>query len=99
MEAQIERFAPGFSDVVLARNILGTHDLQDHNPNYLGGDIGAGAMTLRQTVARPRLSAHPYRTALPGVYLCSASTPPGPGVHGMAGFHAAHAALRDRDFA
>lgn len=93
IEAQIERFAPGFRDIILAKNIMGTQDLEDHNPNYLGGDIGGGAMTMRQTIARPRLSANPYRTAIPSVYLCSASTPPGPGVHGMSGFHAAQAAI------
>ena len=93
IESQIERFAPGFRDVILAKNVMGTRDIEDHNPNYIGGDISAGAMTLRQTIARPRITSNPYRTALPGVYLCSASTPPGPGVHGIAGLHAANAAI------
>ena len=93
IESQVERFAPGFHDLILAKNVMGTRDVEDHNPNYLGGDIAAGAMTLRQTIARPRFSSNPYRTAIPGVYLCSASTPPGPGVHGIPGLHAAHAAI------
>lgn len=95
IEAQIERFAPGFRDLVLARHVMGTRDLEDRNANYRGGDIGAGATTMRQLIARPRFSPTPYRTAIPGVYLCSASTPPGPGVHGMSGYHAAHLAIRD----
>ncbi|MEV7023085.1 NAD(P)/FAD-dependent oxidoreductase [Kitasatospora sp. NPDC093558] len=93
---QIERFAPGFRDLVLARNVTTASRLGDHNANYVGGDIAAGAMTLRQTVLRPVPRWDPYATPLPGVYLCSASTPPGPGVHGMAGVHAAHRALRRR---
>ena len=93
IESQIERFAPGFRDLVLARNLMGTHDLESHNPNYRGGDIAAGATSFRQMIARPRFSANPYRTAIPGVYLCSASTPPGPGVHGLCGLHAANAAI------
>ncbi len=94
IESQIERFAPGFRDLVLARNIMSPHDLEAHNSNYRGGDIAAGATTMRQMIARPRFSSNPYRTAIPGVYLCSASTPPGPGVHGMCGFHAAQAAIK-----
>jgi phytoene dehydrogenase-like protein len=89
IEAQIERFAPGFRELVLARSAMGPAEMQAHNPNYVGGDINAGAADLRQTVART-----PYATPLPGVFLCSASTPPGGGVHGMCGFHAATAALR-----
>lgn len=95
IESQIERFAPGFRDLVLARHVLGAHDLEERNANYRGGDIGAGATTMRQLIARPRLSPTPYRTSLPGVYLCSASTPPGPGVHGMAGHHAARLVIQD----
>lgn len=94
--AQIERFAPGFRDVVLHRWVRTATELQGWNPNYVGGDISAGAMSLRQTVFRPVPRWNPYRTPIAGVYLCSASTPPGPGVHGMAGVHAAGHALRDR---
>lgn len=95
--AQVERFAPGFRDLILAKHVQTAATMPAHNPNYVGGDISAGAMTLRQTVFRPAARWNPYRTPLPGVYLCSASTPPGPGVHGMNGLHAAHHALR-REF-
>jgi phytoene dehydrogenase-like protein len=95
IESQIERFAPGFRDCVLARHKMGAADLQKSNSNLAGGDINGGAANLMQLIARPVLSPTPYRTALPGVYLCSASTPPGGGVHGMCGYHAARAALRD----
>ena len=95
IEAQIERFAPGFRDRVLARHLMGPAQLEAWNPNLAGGDISGGALTLWQTLARPVLSATPYRTPLPGVYLCSASTPPGGGVHGMCGFHAARTAFED----
>ncbi len=96
IEAQIERFAPGFGDCVIARSVLGPRDLERHNPNLVGGDVGGGALTLRQAVARPALRLDPYATPLPGVFLCSAATPPGGGVHGMCGFHAARSALRRR---
>ncbi|MER8182295.1 NAD(P)/FAD-dependent oxidoreductase [Kitasatospora sp. NPDC094015] len=92
--AQIERFAPGFRDLVLARRATTAADLAAYNANYVGGDIGAGAMTLRQTVLRPVPALDPYATGVPGLFLCSAATPPGPGVHGMAGLHAAARALR-----
>jgi phytoene dehydrogenase-like protein len=94
IEAQIERFAPGFGELVLARASRGPAQLEAENPNYLGGDIGGGANSIWQTLARPALRANPYATPNPRVYLCSASTPPGGGVHGMCGFHAARAALR-----
>lgn len=93
--AQIERFAPGFRDLVVARHVMTAADEQESNPNYVGGDIAAGAQTLRQTVARPTLRRNPYRTPVPGVYLCSSSTPPGPGVHGRCGELAALSALRE----
>src|SRR6266516_3519905 len=93
MEAQIERFAPGFRDCILARHALNAVDLE--NSNLAGGDISGGATNFAQLIARPILSPTPYRTPLPGVYLCSASTPPGGGVHGMCGYHAARVALRD----
>ncbi len=95
IESQMERYAPGFSDLVLGRHVMGTHAFEEHNANYKGGDIGAGLTSMRQLIARPRFGPTPYRTGLPGVYLASAATPPGPGVHGMAGFHAARLALRD----
>ena len=95
IESQIERFAPGFRDSVLARHKSSVVDLEKSNANLTGGDINGGAANLRQLIARPILSATPYRTPLPGVYLCSASTPPGGGVHGMCGYNAARAALRD----
>jgi phytoene dehydrogenase-like protein len=95
IEAQIERFAPGFRELVLARTSASASQSERRNPNYLGGDINAGAATLRQTVFRPTISLHPYNTPIRGVYLCSSSTPPGGGVHGMCGEGAARAALRD----
>ena len=95
IEAQIERFAPGFRDRVLARSVTTAADMERYNPGYVGGDIGAGANTLRQTLGRPALRRNPYRTPLGGVYLCSGSTPPGGGVHGMCGLWAARTALRD----
>ncbi|MDX6484930.1 MAG: hypothetical protein QOF43_83 [Gaiellaceae bacterium] len=95
IEAQVERFAPGFRERILARSALGTADLEAHNRNLVGGDLNGGLMDLRQLYARPVARRVPYRTPLRGVYLCSASTPPGGGVHGMCGFAAAKAALKD----
>lgn len=95
IEAQIERFAPGFRDLVVARRTATATELGRAQPNCLGGDIAGGAATLRQTLCRPVPRWNPYRTPLRGVYLCSASTPPGAGVHGMCGVHAARTALRD----
>ncbi|MGA5184746.1 phytoene desaturase family protein [Streptomyces pseudogriseolus] len=94
---RIERYAPGFTDTVIAARGVSAAAYESHNPNYPGGDIGAGALTLTQSVFRPTPAWNPYRTPLPGVYLCSASTPPGPSVHGMCGHLAALAALR-REF-
>jgi phytoene dehydrogenase-like protein len=95
IEAQIERFAPGFRDRILARSVRTATDLEHYNPGYVGGDIAGGAATVRQTIIGPALRWNEYRTPLPGVYLCSASTPPGAGVHGMCGVWAARTALRD----
>ncbi len=92
--AQIERFAPGFRDVVVRSFTTTAAELAASNANYVGGDFGGGAVTLGQLLARPVLSTAPWRTPLDGVYLCSASTPPGPGVHGMGGLHAARLALK-----
>jgi len=93
IESQIERFAPGFRSTILARHVFSPADLEHHNANLVGGDIIGGAHTLSQILLRPTPSY--YRTPVRGVYLCSASTPPGGGVHGMCGFHAASTALRD----
>jgi phytoene dehydrogenase-like protein len=95
IEAQIERFAPGFSDLVIGRSTLTAADEERHNPNYVGGDIAGGASTLVQTVFRPTIQWNPYRTPLDDVYLCSASTAPGGGVHGMCGVYAARTVLHD----
>lgn len=94
IESQIERFAPGFHAVVLQRHTMKPADLQRWDANLLGGDVAGGAQDLRQIVARPVPGPNPYATPLKGVYLCSASTPPGGGVHGMCGYWAARAALR-----
>lgn len=91
---QIERFAPGFRDTVLASAGRTAEDMEAYDPNDVGGDIAAGAVSMWQLLKRPVVSTDPWRTPLEGVYLCSASTPPGPGVHGLAGWHAALRALR-----
>jgi phytoene dehydrogenase-like protein len=94
IEVQVERFAPGFRDRILGRSARGPREIEVHNPNCVGGDIAGGLMDLRQSLVRPVSPVEPYATPLRGVYLCSASTPPGGGVHGMCGYHAARAALR-----
>ncbi|WP_026820405.1 phytoene desaturase family protein [Arthrobacter castelli] len=93
--AQLERYAPGFADVVVDSKATTAADLERYNPNYVGGDFSAGKMTVPQLLARPVPSMNPWRTPLDGVYLCSASTPPGPAVHGMCGYLAAERALKD----
>jgi phytoene dehydrogenase-like protein len=95
IEAQIERFAPGFRDLILARSVRTAAGMERYNPNDVGGDVSGGAATLRQTFFRPTARWNPYRTSLRGVYLCSSSTPPGGGVHGMCGDWAARTALAD----
>jgi phytoene dehydrogenase-like protein len=95
IEAQIERFAPGFRDRVLARIAHGPAALERHDENYIGGDINGGAQELTQLFMRPVISLNPYKTPARGIYICSSSTPPGGGVHGLCGFFAAQAALRD----
>lgn len=92
---QIERFAPGFRDTIIATSSLTAVQMEEHNPNYPGGDIAAGMPSLWQLAKRPVLSPDPWRTAIPDVYLCGASTSPGPGVHGMPGWLAARSALRN----
>ncbi len=95
IEAQIERFAPGFRDTILARHTYNTVEMEAYNPNYIGGDINGGVQDLAQHFLRPTPSLNPYRMPTPGLYICSSSTPPGGGVHGMCGYHAAHAVLDD----
>ena len=95
VEAQLERFAPGFCKRVLACRVTTAPQLERFSPVFVGGDVAGGAVTLPQLVARPVLSAVPYRTPVRGVYLCSSSTPPGGGIHGMCGVNAARTALAD----
>jgi phytoene dehydrogenase-like protein len=92
--AQIERFAPGFRDIVVASRCVPAAEMQVHNANYIGGDIGTGSASAYRLFARPRPTIDPYRLGAPGFYLCSAAAPPASGVHGMAGHHAARRALR-----
>jgi len=94
VEAQIERFAPGFKDTILARNVIDPAGLEAYNANYIGGDIAGGATDGLQLLARPTISTRPYRSGAPGLWLCSSSTPPGGGVHGLCGRWAAEDALR-----
>lgn len=96
IEAQIERFAPGFRDLILARHVMSPAAMQSYNANYVGGDINGGAQDIGQLFTRPTLRFPPYTTPVPGLYICSSSTPPGGGVHGMCGYHAARAVLRSR---
>jgi len=93
IEAQIERFAPGFRDCILHRHTMTAPDFEKYNPNYVGGDIGGGVQDLVQIVGRPSLRVTPYAMPAKGMFICSSSTPPGGGVHGMCGYHAARAAL------
>jgi len=95
IEEQIERFAPGFRERIVVRHVQSTTDLAKRNPNYVGGDIVTGANSPRQLVFRPRVTTSPYSLGVPGMYLCSAATPPGAGAHGMCGFNAARVALRE----
>ena len=97
IEAQVERFAPGFRDLVLARHALNPIELERYNANNVGGDIGGGVLDLGQFITRPTVRLDPYATPTRGIYLCSSSTPPGAGVHGLCGYFAARSALR-REF-
>ena len=96
IERQVERFAPGFRDLILARSAMNAADIERHNANYVGGDINGGVQDLRQLFTRPVARPVPYSTPVDGLYICSSSTPPGGGVHGMCGYFAARAALRMR---
>jgi phytoene dehydrogenase-like protein len=95
IETQIERYAPGFRDVILAKHTMDTVQMEEYNPNYIGGDINGGVIDLGQLFTRPALRYSPYKTSEKGMYICSASTPPGGGVHGMCGYYAAKKALKD----
>jgi phytoene dehydrogenase-like protein len=95
IEAQVERFAPGFRECILARHTMDTTQMEAYNPNYIGGDINGGNLDIGQLFTRPALRRSAYRTSARGIYLCSASTPPGGGVHGMCGYHAARRVLKD----
>jgi phytoene dehydrogenase-like protein len=96
IEAQLDRFAPGWRDLVLERRVRTAPEYAAYNPNVVGGDIAAGAMSGTQLLARPVPGPDPYRTPVDGVWLCSGATAPGPGVHGMCGWHAAGSVLRHR---
>ena len=95
IENQVERFAPGFKDTIIGKHTMNTAELESYNPNYIGGDINGGIIDIRQLFTRPALRWSPYRTSEKGMYICSSSTPPGGGVHGMCGYHAAKNALSD----
>ncbi|MBT1703843.1 phytoene desaturase family protein [Chryseosolibacter indicus] len=95
IEKQIERFAPGFRSRILSRSVMNTSQMESYNANYIGGDINGGAITIGQLFTRPALRLSPYRTSAKGLYICSSSTPPGGGVHGMCGYNAAKRALKD----
>jgi phytoene dehydrogenase-like protein len=95
IESQIERYAPGFKQRIIAKHVFNAQQMNEYNPNYIGGDINGGAITPSQLFTRPALRWSPYRTSAKGIYICSSSTPPGGGVHGMCGYHAANRALKD----
>lgn len=95
IERQVERFAPGFRERIIGRHTFDTAQMEEYNPNYVGGDINGGLLDVKQLFTRPALRASPYRTSQRGLYLCSSATPPGGGVHGLCGYHAARRALRD----
>jgi phytoene dehydrogenase-like protein len=95
IENQVERFAPGFKERILGKHIFNTEQMEEYNPNYIGGDINGGIIDIGQIFTRPVISTSPYKTSAKGLYICSSSTPPGGGVHGMCGYHAAKKALKD----
>lgn len=95
IEKQVERFAPHFRDRIMGRHVMNTAQMEAYNPNYIGGDINGGIIDIRQLFTRPALRLSPYKTSAKGIYICSSSTPPGGGVHGMCGYHAAKRALKD----
>lgn len=95
IERQVERFAPGFRERILARHTMNTVQMEEYNPNYVGGDINGGMIDIGQLFTRPALRSSPYRSSAKGIYICSSSAPPGGGVHGLCGYHAARMALKD----
>lgn len=95
IEKQVERFAPGFRELILAKHTMNTEQMEEYNPNYIGGDINGGILDIRQLFTRPALRWSPYKTSAKGLYICSSSTPPGGGVHGMCGYYAAKRALQE----
>ena len=95
IEQQVERFAPGFRERILQRHVMNSMEMEEYNPNYIGGDINGGVIDIGQLFTRPALRLSPYRTSAKGLYICSSSTPPGGGVHGMCGYHAAKRVLKD----
>ena len=95
IENQVERFAPGFKRTILAKHTMNTAQMEEYNPNYIGGDINGGVIDIGQLFTRPVLRLSPYKTSAKGIYICSSSTPPGGGVHGMCGYNAAKKALKD----
>ena len=95
IEKQVERFAPGFRDLILECHTMNSSQMENYNPNYVGGDINGGLMDIRQLFTRPALRTSPYRTSAKGIYICSSATPPGGGVHGMSGYYAARRAMKD----
>ncbi|MDR3573323.1 MAG: NAD(P)/FAD-dependent oxidoreductase [Anaerolineaceae bacterium] len=97
IEAQIERFAPGFQDLILGRATHNSVQMESYNPNYIGGDINGGVQDVFQFFTRPVVSLNPYKTPAKGIYICSSSTPPGGGVHGLCGYYAARAVLKDME--
>ena len=95
IEKQMERFAPGFRDTILGKHTMNAMQIEEYNPNYIGGDISGGMMNAAQLFTRPALRLSPYKTSAKGIYICSSSTPPGGGVHGMCGYYAAKKVLGD----
>ena len=95
IENQVERFAPGFKDLILSKHTMDSRQIESYNPNYVGGDINGGVIDIGQLFTRPALRYSPYKTSQKGLYICSSSTPPGGGVHGMCGYYAAKKALKD----
>lgn len=95
IENQIEKYAPGFKETIIGKHTFNTKEIEDYNPNYIGGDINAGVQDWSQLFTRPAVRISPYRTSCKNIYICSASTPPGGGVHGMGGFYAAKRAIKD----